>query len=65
MDTSFQGTKGVICYINGILITGRDDIPHLTYLAEVFRRLQTFVYFLGYKIDRSGIHTTKEKVEAI
>ena len=80
MDKILQGLNGVSCYLDDILITGRDDTEHLTNLKKVLERLEeygvqlkkskcsfmcTSVEYLGYKIDAKGLHTTPQKVEAI
>ena len=80
MDKILQGLNGVSCYLNDILVTGRDDTEHLTNLQRVFERLQEYgvqlkkskcsfmnksVEYLGYKIDAKGLQTTPQKVEDI
>ena len=77
MDTLLQGKKGVICYLDDILVTGENDDEHLENLAEVFKvlkdhgirvkkdkceYLQKEVQFLGYKIQAEG---NPRKTEAI
>ena len=41
MDQVLQGMEGVLCYLDNILITGKDAESHLTNLEEVLSRLQT------------------------
>ena len=80
MDKVLQGMNGVSCYLDDILVTGRDETEHLTNLQRVFERLQEYgvqlkkskcsfmrksVEYLGYKIDVKGLQTTPQKVEAI
>ena len=80
MDKILQGLNGVSCYLDDILVTGKDDTEHLTNLQRVFERLQEYgvqlkkskcsfmsksVEYLGYKIDANGLQTTPQKVEAI
>ena len=80
MDTILQGIPHVICYIDDILVTGKDDAEHLSNLEEVIERLQhyglrtkrakcaflqTSVDYLGHRIDADGLHTTTDKLEAI
>ena len=80
MDKILQGLNGVSCYLDDILIIGRDDTEHLANLKKVLERLEeygvqlkkskcsfmcTSVEYLGYKIDAKGLHTTPQKVEAI
>lgn len=40
MDQVLQGMDGVICYLDDILLTGKDTESHLTNLEEVLRRLE-------------------------
>ncbi len=80
MDSILQGLDKVVCFIDDILITGATDDEHLQKLEEVLRRLRqhgmvlkkgkcTFlgesVQYLGHRVDRFGLHTIPEKVEAI
>ncbi len=39
MDSILQGINGVACYIDDIVITGKDDEEHLARLEEVLRHL--------------------------
>ena len=79
MDTILQGVPNTICYLDDILVTGKNETEHLRNLEEVLKRLQQnglrvkpakckflqpSVEYLGHRIDASGVHTTK-KVEAI
>ena len=80
MDSILQGIDGVACYIDDIVITGKDDEEHLARLEKVLRHLlrhgvhvklakckflQPSVNFLGHRVDADGIHTTDEKLKAI
>ncbi|XP_039590611.1 uncharacterized protein K02A2.6-like [Polypterus senegalus] len=80
MDTLLAGIPGVQPYLDDILITGKTPEEHDTRLekvlcriSEVGLRLQkekcvfaaTEVEFLGFRVDKEGIHPTSEKVEAI
>uniref|UniRef100_A0A3B3XNZ2 Gypsy retrotransposon integrase-like protein 1 n=1 Tax=Poecilia mexicana TaxID=48701 RepID=A0A3B3XNZ2_9TELE len=80
MDQVLQGMDGVICYLDDILITGKDAESHLTNLKEVLKRLESYnlrekrekcefmqdsVAYLGHVIDATGIHPMKEKTTAI
>ena len=79
MNTILQGIPSTICYLDNILVMGKNDEEHLQNLEEVLKRLQQnglrvksekckflqpSVEYLGHRIDSSGVHTTK-KVEAI
>ena len=78
MDKS--GVPGTVCYIDDILVTGRNTEEHLSNLEEVFRRLanegvtvknskcsylENKVEYLGHVIDSKGIHVDPSKVKAI
>ena len=78
MEKILQGIEGVS--IDDILVTGRTDKQHLHTLEIVLERLHQYglrlkrgkcsfmqpsVQYLGYVIDKEGIHTTPEKVQAI
>lgn len=80
MDQVLQGMDGVICYLDDILVTGKDTDSHLANLEEVLRRLESYnlrlkldkcefmkssVSYLGHVIDATGIHPMKEKTDAI
>nr|XP_055061179.1 uncharacterized protein K02A2.6-like [Misgurnus anguillicaudatus] len=80
MDQILQGMEGVICYLDDILITGKDTKQHMENLEEVLKRLQasnlrvrrekclffqSSVSYLGHVIDSDGIHPMKEKTDAI
>ena len=69
-----------MCYIDGIIITGKDDAEHLHRLSTVLDRLQTHrfrlkkpkcvfmgasVEYLGHRIDAQGLHPTGDKLAAI
>ena len=80
MDTVLRGIPGVICYIDDILVSGKDEESHLRSLAEVFKRLEqhnfrlkqekcefllTSVEYLGHRIGKDGIQALKSKTDAI
>ena len=80
MDTILRGLKGVICYIDDILITGVTETEHLEHLEQVLHRLrehgtrlkkekcyfmQQSVQYLGHRIDAEGLHATDDKLKAI
>ena len=77
MDQILQGMDGVICYIDDILITGKDEAEHLQRLDAVLTRLENHglrlqlakckfmqerVTYLGHVISADGIAPTREKV---
>ena len=80
MDVILQGVAHVMCYIDDIIITGKDDDEHLSTLATVLERLREHgfrlkkskcvfmgdsVEYLGHRIDAQGLHPTDDKLSAI
>ena len=80
MEKILQGLSGVTVYIDDILVTGRNDEEHLVALEAVLQQLseyglrlkrekcsfmQASVEYLGYIVDKDGLHATPAKVEAI
>ena len=80
MDAVLQNIPHVICYLDDILVTGRNRKDHLRNLEEVMSRLQYYgfrvqkdkclfltdsVHYLGHRIDAEGIHTSGDKLDAI
>jgi len=80
MDTILQDIPGAMCYIDDIIVTGKDEEDHLRNLAKVCERLeqhgiqlkqakcefmQSSVEYLGYRIDAEGLHATNDKLQAI
>ena len=43
MEKVLQGIPGVVCYIDDVLVTGRNDEEHLRNLEDVLKRLDTVV----------------------
>ena len=48
MDVVLQGIPGVVCYIDDILVSGKDEQSHLESLKEVFTRLEKH----GFRLKR-------------
>lgn len=80
MCKTLQGCNGVICFLDDILVTGANNIEHLNNLKCVFERLreagfrlkrdkcsffQTKVNYLGYIVDRNGLHKDPAKIAAM
>ena len=75
-----QGLKGVVCYVDDILVTGEDDNSHLENLQHVLERLQSAglrlkrskcsflqssIEYLGHRVDAEGLHPTTDKLRAV
>ncbi|XP_039520330.1 uncharacterized protein K02A2.6-like [Pimephales promelas] len=80
MNQILAGLKGVVCYLDDILVTGTDEESHLQHLDATLERLKEYglrvrkdkceffqvaVEYLGHVIDASGLHTSPSKVKAI
>eukprot|EP00795_Rhopilema_esculentum_P012575 gene12575-3274_t len=80
MDRVLSGVKNVVCYLDDTLLTTRSIEKHKEILSEVLQRLESHnikaklskceffkssVTYLGYKIDKEGLHPTEEKIRAI
>ncbi|XP_062604323.1 uncharacterized protein K02A2.6-like [Saccostrea cucullata] len=80
MDKILSGLPYVVCRIDDILITAPDDDSHVKTIQEVFRRLREHnitlrkdkcifmadqVIYMGFLVDKQGIHPTDEKIAAI
>lgn len=80
MEELLKDIPGVFLYLDDILISGANEAEHLERLRLVLAKLQaaglklsiekctigvSSVTYLGYMIDKEGIHPTKEKVQAI
>ena len=80
MEKLLQGIPGVVVYFDDILVTGENEERHLASLTEVLDRLKQSglrlkrnkcrflapaVEYLGYKIDRYGLHALPDKIAAI
>lgn len=79
MDQVLQGLPGTVCFLDDILISGRDTEEHLHNVEAVLQKLQergfkvnrekcaflqTSVTYLGHRIDMQGIHPVQEKTDA-
>ena len=61
MDAILQGIPQVACYINDIIVTGKDDNDHLSNLQQVFQRLQEN----GLRLKQSKCELMKDSIENI
>ena len=71
MDALLQGIPKVVCYIDDILITGKNEEEHLQTLSTVLQVkkekcgfMMDSVDYLGHRIDSAGLHAMPDK-EAI
>ncbi|XP_055542934.1 uncharacterized protein K02A2.6-like [Wyeomyia smithii] len=80
MEHLFRGIKGLVVYMDDVLIHGATEEEHDKALQDVLDRLASVnmkinraksvlsvkeVIFLGYRISTDGIHPTDEKIQAI
>ena len=80
MDTVLQSIPEIICYIDDILVSGKDEAAHLQSLDEVFTRLKKHGFHLkvekcefllpkveyhGHQISSDGIQPLPSNVTAI
>ena len=80
MEKILQGIPKVVCYLDDVLIMGKNDSDHLETLEKVFDRLYQWgvrlkktkcefmkqsVQYLGHVMDAQGLHTSPDKVKAI
>ena len=80
MDQILKGQKNTICYLDDILIMGQNREEHDEILEQVLKHLQDHgirltlskckfaqesVEYLGHRIDVSGLHLTKGKIQAV
>ncbi len=59
MERVLQEIRSVVCYLDDILITGKDAQEHLTNLEAVLKRLQDF----GMRLKRNKCQWMQIKVE--
>ena len=80
MDQITQGLRGVVVYIDDILVTGRTQAEHDNNLNALMQRLRengvrlrrekcklnkSSVEYLGFRIDADGVHVATSKVAAV
>ena len=80
MDMMLTGLDGTVSYLDDIIITGKDLVDHLNNLDKVFARIQEYgfrinrskcsflqqsVEYLGFIVDKNGVHTSTSKTKAI
>ncbi|CAF3948225.1 unnamed protein product [Rotaria sp. Silwood2] len=80
MDQMLAGLDGTVCYLDDIIVTGKNKEDHLKNLSNVLTRikeygfhinkkkcsfLQDHVEYLGFRVDKNGVHTSPSKIKAI
>lgn len=80
MEETLRGVPGTVVFLDDICVTGANDKEHLGNLRAVFERLRSMgltvklskckflqdsVKYLGFIIDRQGLHPDPDKLEAI
>ena len=80
IDQILQGLSGVNTILDDMIITGKNDNEHLENLERVLERMDKYglrlnsdkcaffmdsLTFCGHRIDKTGIHKTDEKVQAV
>ena len=80
MDTVLQGLSGVACYLDDIIVKGKNKPEHKFNLEQALNRiqeneiqvrkdkcsfLQDSVEYLGHILDKNGIQMSPQKVKAI
>ena len=80
MEGLLRDIPGVFLYLDDILISGATEVEHMGRLRLVLSALQTAglrlsiekctigvtsVTYLGYRIDKEGLHPTDDKIKAI
>ncbi|XP_030754775.1 uncharacterized protein K02A2.6-like [Sitophilus oryzae] len=80
MEKILSGIEGVACFIDDILIIGETREKHINRVNKVLKRLENngltisinkcnffkeSVTYLGYKIDKHGLHICEDKIKAI
>ena len=80
MDPILEGTSGISCILDDMIVTGESDAEHLANHEEVLRRLHFHglrankskceffkekITFCGHDIDSEGLHKTTDKTAAV
>ena len=80
MEGVFRHVPGCVNYLDDVYITGNDDEDHLRNLTKALsicqekglslrkdkcEFMQPEVTFLGYRLDKEGIHPLQDKIQAI
>ena len=80
MDQILEGTSGISCILDDMIVTGKSDAEHMANLEEVLRRLHHHglgvnkskceffkekITFCGHDIDSDGLHKTTDNTAAM
>ncbi|XP_031339574.1 uncharacterized protein K02A2.6-like [Photinus pyralis] len=80
MERVLQSTDGVVCFYDDVLVTGSTKEEHVRRLKDTLKRLgdcgltvrkdkcsffQESIEYLGYRIDKHGLHTCPKNIKAI
>lgn len=80
IDQTLQGLPGVVVFLDDILISAPETGSHVNKLREVCKRLKDVGFtvkadkckcfvpkleYLGFTIDKNGLHTSQSKIKAI
>ncbi|CAF4638013.1 unnamed protein product, partial [Rotaria sp. Silwood2] len=80
MDQMLSGLEGAVCYLDDIIVMGKNKIDHLNNLKNVFTRIKDYgfhinkskciflhdhVEYLGFVVDKNGVHSSPSKTTAI
>ncbi|CAB3995660.1 Hypothetical predicted protein [Paramuricea clavata] len=80
MDQTLEGTSGISCILDDMIVTGKSDAEHMANLEKVLRRLHHHglrankskcelfkekITFCGHDINSEGLHKTTDKTAAM
>ena len=80
MDQMLSGIDGTVCYLDDIIVTGKNTMDHLNNLSRVFARikdygfhinkrkclfLQDHIEYLGFIVNKNGVHASPSKIKSI
>jgi hypothetical protein len=80
MDQMLAGLNGTVCYLDDIIVTGINMEDHLNNLYQVLARIKEYgfrvnknkcsflqdqVEYLGFIVNKHGVHTSPSKTKAI
>lgn len=65
MNQILSGIKGVVCYLDDILVTAPNSSLHSQRLKEILQLFGHIFTYLGHKMDGNGFFPTDKRTEAI